>query len=251
MLSMLARKIGFGPLRKDIGRFKETVLVAVVQNARLDDFLEAAEWNFGEVSKSMHISSAYGRRAPIVVIGRGERSVVFTSPTGLRSEVFWDEMNACVEAMQEAVSMLCEASFVVRFGAGDEHRLVEVRSMTGERKPGRGALALRVGEWSGSAPTLLETFKTAGPVWRPDFGLSYRTSGSSVAMHSVSETPEAAAEGMDAANEIVEREYGKTLPAGDHPENTVVLDLADGRAWDMSGGIAVPANFASPLPFTG
>lgn len=241
LLSSFRRRMT--PPDPEVCHFRETVLVALIERRLLDDALAALEWNFAQLVKGKAIHDAYGFQPPLVVTGSGDRAVVFSAPTGLRSDIYYKQMRDCVEAMQEAAVPYSDATFVLSFGAGHEMQLVEVLSMTGDRDETRPALALALTEWAGEQPSALATFKTLGTAWRPQFGLSYRTFGKGVCLHACADDMDAAASLVEnEAVSLVQGEYGRLIPLGDHPANTVVLNLADGCAYDMLGGMAVPLN---------
>jgi hypothetical protein len=237
----------------EVCHFRETVLVASIERRLLDEALAAMEWNYAELVKGKALYDAYGSQPPLVVTGSGDRAVVFSAPTGLRSDIYYEQMRDCVGAMQEAAVPYSDATFVLSFGAGHEMSLVEVISMTGDRDETRPALALALTEWAGEQPRSLATFKTLGTAWRPQFGLSYRTFGKGVCLHACAADMDSAASLVDNdAVALVQGEYGRLIPLGDHPANTVVLNLADGCAYDMLGGMAVPLNIiarSSPAAF--
>jgi hypothetical protein len=241
ILSSLRRRLT--PIDPDICRFRETVVVASVDRSRLKDVLDAMIWNYGQIIKGKALYNAFGSEPPLVIVDHGDRALVFSSPTGLKDDIFHFQMRDCVEGMQEAAAPLSDATFLLSFGAGHDMQLVEVQSMTGERDADRPALAISMTAWASDNPPTLKSFVTSGTVWRPSFGLSYKTCGRSVCLHAVADDMNAAASLVETdAVALVSGEYGRLLPLDLHPANSIVLNLADGCAYDMLGGMAVPVN---------
>ncbi|MCS4089079.1 hypothetical protein [Rhizobium sp. BK176] len=240
-LSSLRRHLT--PTDPDLCRFRETVVVASLERSRLEEALDAMAWNYGQLVKGKELYNAYGSEPPLVVVDHRDRAIVFSAPTGLKDDIFHFQMRDCVEAMHDAAVPFSDATFLLSFGAGHDMQLVEVLSMTGERDENRPALALSLTAWAADKPPALNTFVTSGTVWRPPFGLSYKTYGRSVCLHGCADDMASAAAFVEnEAVALVEGEYGRLRPLGDHPANSIVLNLADGCAYDMLGGMAVPVN---------
>jgi hypothetical protein len=227
----------------DICRFRETIVVALVGRDRLDEALDAMSWNYGQLVKGKALYNAYGAEPPLVVVDHGDKAIVFSAPTGLKDDLFHFQMRDCASAMQDAAAPFSDATFMLSFGAGHEMQLVEVISMTGERDEDRPALAISMTAWANDKPPALSSFVTVGTVWRPSFGLSYKTYGRSVCLHGCADDMDSATALVEnEAMSLVEGEYGRLLPLDLHPANSIVLNLADGCAYDMLGGVAVPEN---------
>jgi hypothetical protein len=240
-LSSLRRRLT--PIDPDICRFRETIVVASVDRSRLEDVLDAMTWNYAQLVKGKALYKAYGAEPPLVVVDHADKALVFSSPTGLTDDIFHFQMRDCVEAMQEAAAPFSDATFLLSFGAGHDMQLVEVMSMTGDRDESRPALAISLTAWAADKPPALNSFATSGTIWRPPFGLSYKTYGRSVCLHGCADDMGTAAALVEnEAVALVSGEYGRLLPLELHPANSIVLNLADGCAYDMLGGMAVPAN---------
>jgi hypothetical protein len=249
LLSSVRRRFVTTSIDPETCRFRETMLVLSVERDNLDDTLAALSWTYGQLVKGKALYDAYGSEPPLVVIDHGDRVLVFTAPNGLKSDIFCDQMRDSVEAMQESAAPFCDATFLLSFGAGHEMQLVEVLSMTGVHDDTRPALAIALTAWEASKPTALDMFRTSGTVWRPSIGLSCRMFRSAVCLHAYADNVETAAAMVEnEAFALVERECGRLLPLSSHPANTIVLDLANGCAYDMMGGISVPANKIARSP---
>lgn len=219
------------------------VLVAYVHADDLEMVIGRMRWAYAQVAKRWKINDDFGSDPIFVVIEADTHRVVVMPPNGLFGSIRFSQTQDAYLAAQDAVKDMAEATFVFTFGNGTELALPSSIAMTGSREERRPALAIAQTIWMSGQPAGETGDLGTGVTPRPAAGLTSVSFGDTAIIHCLADDPEAAATGLrEVTLPEVEREFGALLPLAAAPENAVVLNMADGVVWDMSGGIAVPLN---------